>query len=362
MIDSKCQNLTVFRWFRRARLAFLFVFIFSLSSAYSQTEVDSSDTVNGLQNAQEEPVFTDNLAAAIEDDANSSVDSVNDVAQLAEEATNLNEQELESSTDSSEITQDEASADVELPEETDDVSLLTDSEVDERDSEGLEDESIEPEALEPSDTENVLDEEIADSQAPSAQVDQESQTAELEPQVQGVAEEFENNSENAERVINAEEDVSAAQDSDAPLSKDIEDLKRAALELNRDLLILEEELLFPASTQVVLFLSMDVGNFFKLDSVKVSINDKVVASHLYTNRQNHALIKGGIQRLYMGNLKNGEHEVTAIFTGLGPDNREYKRGATTIISKQDDLKMLELKIQDSAKNMQPDFKFKEWEL
>ena len=150
--------------------------------------------------------------------------------------------------------------------------------------------------------------------------------------------------------------------SSSPLSEEVEDLKSAALQLNRDLIILEEELLFPASTQVVIFLSMDVGEFFKLDSVKVSIDDKVVATHLYTNRQNHALVKGGIQRLYLGNLKNGDHEITAIFTGLGPDNRQYKRGATAIVNKQDDTKMLELMIRDSTKNMQPDFKFKEWEL
>ena len=149
---------------------------------------------------------------------------------------------------------------------------------------------------------------------------------------------------------------------DAPLSQSVEDLKRSATELNRDLLILEEELLFPANTQIVVFVSMDVGEYFKLDSIKVSIDDKVVATHLYTSRQNYALTKGGIQRLYTGNVKNGEHEVTAIFTGLGPDNREYKRGATTVISKDDDAKLLEVMIRDSTKKSQPEFEFKEWEL
>jgi len=49
----------------------------------------------------------------------------------------------------------------------------------------------------------------------------------------------------------------------------VEDLKKASLELNRDLLILEEELLFPSNTQVSVFLSVDVGEFFKLDAVKL---------------------------------------------------------------------------------------------
>lgn len=148
----------------------------------------------------------------------------------------------------------------------------------------------------------------------------------------------------------------------SPLSKEVEDLKQAALELNRDLLILEEELLFPANTQITVFLSVDVGRYFKLDSVKLSIDDKLVASHLYTPRQIDALTRGGIQRLYIGNLKTGSHEITAIFTGIGPDKRDYKRGATITIDKDDDPKMLELRVKDSTANMQPEFDFKEWQL
>ncbi len=147
-----------------------------------------------------------------------------------------------------------------------------------------------------------------------------------------------------------------------PLSEEVEDLKKAALELNRDLLILEEELLFPANSQIVVFVSLDVGKYFALDSVKLLIDDKLIASHLYTRRQNAALTLGGIQRLYLGNLKSGEHEVTAFFVGMGPDNREYKRGATIIINKDDDPKLLELKVRDSSANMQPEFEFEEWQL
>lgn len=146
------------------------------------------------------------------------------------------------------------------------------------------------------------------------------------------------------------------------LSQEVEDLKKAALQLNRDLLILEEELLFPASTQIAVFLSLDIGEFFRLDSVKIKIDDKIVSSHLYTERQNHALSKGGIQRLYVGNIKNGEHELTAIFTGIGPDEREYKRGATMTLNKDDDPKMVEVRVYDSKNKLQPEFDFKEWEL
>lgn len=148
---------------------------------------------------------------------------------------------------------------------------------------------------------------------------------------------------------------------DAELSQQVETVKRSALELNRDLLILEEELLFPSNTRLNVFLSMDVGYYFRLDSVKLSVDNEVVATHLYTDRQNYALNKGGVQRLYIGNLKQGEHEITAVFTGIGPNKREYKRGATTIVGKDRSAKALELQIRDEEDKQQPSFNFVEWE-
>lgn len=142
---------------------------------------------------------------------------------------------------------------------------------------------------------------------------------------------------------------------------DVEQLKQQVLELNRDLLILEEELLFPANSQMSVFLSVDVGYFFKLDSVKLMVDDDLVASHLYTDQQLDALHRGGVQRLYLGNLKAGEHKVSAIFVGIGPEGRDYKRGARLTIDKQADPKILEIRIRDSGERLQPLFDIKEWE-
>src|ERR1039457_4845194 len=98
--------------------------------------------------------------------------------------------------------------------------------------------------------------------------------------------------------------------------------------INKDLFVLEEELLFPANTQVAVFLSMDVGTFFALDSVTIKIDNKEVANHLYTAREADALLKGGVQRIYLGNQKVGKHELVAFFAGKGPVERDYRRGAT----------------------------------
>ncbi len=139
----------------------------------------------------------------------------------------------------------------------------------------------------------------------------------------------------------------------------VEDLKVSVLNLNRDLLILEEELLYPPSNQVAIYLSMDLGQFFNLDAVKLEIDNKLVASELYTDKQINALFRGGVQRLYIGNLKTGEHEVSAFFTGRGPQ-QDYKRGAKLIVNKAQNPLVLELKIIDSSAQLQPTFEIKEW--
>jgi hypothetical protein len=141
----------------------------------------------------------------------------------------------------------------------------------------------------------------------------------------------------------------------------IQDAKADVIRLNRDLMVLEEELLFPANTQVAIFVSMDVGKMFLLDSVRVKLDDKEVAGYLYTPAEVQALHRGGVQRLYLGNLKAGTHELVAFFTGKGPHDRDYKRGATIKIEKGTDPKYIELQIKDSTGKLQPEFEVKVWQ-
>ena len=147
----------------------------------------------------------------------------------------------------------------------------------------------------------------------------------------------------------------------ASLDSRIQDVKSDVIKLNRDLLVLEEELLFPANTQVALFVSMDVGKMFELDSVQIKLDDKVVTNYLYTPIEVQALHRGGVQRVYLGNLKAGEHEIVAFFTGKGPHDRDYKRGATIKFDKGTDPKYIELRIKDSTGKLQPEFDVKVWQ-
>lgn len=150
----------------------------------------------------------------------------------------------------------------------------------------------------------------------------------------------------------------------APLDTRVQQLKSELVRLNRDLLVLEEELLFPAGTQVAVFVSMDVGTFFELESVQVKLGNQVIGQHLYTPAEVAALKRGGVQRLWLGNLRSGTHAIDAFFTGRGPKQgehqRDYKRGTTLSFEKTSEPRYIELRIRDSQGKLQPEFDVKVW--
>ncbi|MGD8524639.1 MAG: AraC family transcriptional regulator [Thioalkalispiraceae bacterium] len=153
----------------------------------------------------------------------------------------------------------------------------------------------------------------------------------------------------------------ASEQEPGKLTKDVQDIKKEIIQLNKELFILEEDLLFPANTQFSVFLSMDIGEYFSLDSVQIKIDDKTVANHLYTQSESEALKRGGVQRIYLGNLASGEHEIVAFFVGQGPNNRDYRRGSSIKITKSPDPTFVEFKITDNEGKQQPYFDSKFWE-
>ena len=158
------------------------------------------------------------------------------------------------------------------------------------------------------------------------------------------------NQKNAQRAL----------DSVKVLSKEIQHLKKSVVDLNKDLQLMEEELLFPSSTQLSLFVSLDIGQFFTLESIKVKLNGKQVASHLYSDKQRQALARGGVQRLYITNLNLGKHTIAAFFTGIGPNGRAYKRATELQFQKKQGSQYLELAIIDDSAKQEAKFTIKQW--
>lgn len=142
---------------------------------------------------------------------------------------------------------------------------------------------------------------------------------------------------------------------------EIEKLKSDVLNVIKDLHILQEDLLTPQGSQLAVYVSMDVGHYFKLDGIRVKVDDKTVMSHLYQPDEITALRKGGVHKLYLGNIAAGKHQLVAIYTGRGPNNRDYQLASSIDFEKVvDQPKKIELKIIDDAQKAQPKLIPKEW--
>ncbi len=144
------------------------------------------------------------------------------------------------------------------------------------------------------------------------------------------------------------------------ISKGVQNLKQDVVSLNKDLRFLEESILFPSSTKYSVFVSMSAGKFFKLESVKLKLDGKFVATHIYTDKQRQSLERGGVQKLYITNLTEGKHTATAFFTGLGPNGRAYKLAKSLDFVKKEAGEYLELAIRDDGEAQEPIIFIKQW--
>lgn len=144
------------------------------------------------------------------------------------------------------------------------------------------------------------------------------------------------------------------------ISKDIQVLKQEVIVLNKDLKLMEETLLFPSSTRFSVFVSLSSGQFFTLESVKLKLDGELVSSHIYSDKQRQALIRGGVQKLHVTNLNTGKHKATAFFTGVGPNGRDYKRAIDLDFEKGEGSGYMELVISDDGSIQEPVFKVKQW--
>jgi len=143
------------------------------------------------------------------------------------------------------------------------------------------------------------------------------------------------------------------------LDEQVQDVKKDVLNLTSELSRLEEKLLFPSNSQVSLFVSMNKGDDFRLDSIQLKLDEKIVAQHLYTFRELEALQEGGVQRLYTGNIKTGDHALVVSYIGKAPAGGEYKRSGNYTVVKEVGPKFVEIKIA-GPDAVEQDIKFRDW--
>jgi hypothetical protein len=129
------------------------------------------------------------------------------------------------------------------------------------------------------------------------------------------------------------------------IEEDMQDVKRLALEMHRDLIVAQDEKVFPEETQVNVFISMDIGVFFDVQSVKVVLDQTEAVQQTYSRKQAHALTMGATQKIFVGNLSEGKHELTAIVAGLG-SHYPIRRAITLELSKKPGTQTVNIRLSD----------------
>ena len=132
------------------------------------------------------------------------------------------------------------------------------------------------------------------------------------------------------------------------LDEQVQEIKADVLAIAAELNQLEERLLFPSNTQVALFVSLAEGETFRLDSVRIRLGGKPVARHIYTFKELEALQKGGVQRIYTGNVRTGAHELEVSVTGKSAGGTDFRNSERFTVEKGVGPGIVEIVLKDQS--------------
>lgn len=139
-----------------------------------------------------------------------------------------------------------------------------------------------------------------------------------------------------------------------------EKIKQEIIKINQDLYRFQESLLYPANTQLAIFLSYADNSSFVLDSIEITLDGQLVSSALYRETEVEALKKGGIQRVYLGSLSDGKHKLSMQFNGQGRNDRYFRRKKILSFVKEEKARYIQLIVSDNNTTGEPVFKVKQW--
>ena len=128
------------------------------------------------------------------------------------------------------------------------------------------------------------------------------------------------------------------------LDEQVQEIKSDALGIAAELNQLEEKLLYPSNTQVAVFVSLAGGETFRLDSVEIRLDGQPVAHHLYTFKELEALRKGGVQRIYTGNVRSGAHDLQVQVLGKTDGGTDLKKTGGFKVNKDVGPKVVEISL------------------
>lgn len=140
------------------------------------------------------------------------------------------------------------------------------------------------------------------------------------------------------------------------LDEQVQQLKEEVLRIDQELRRLEERLVYPSSSQMALFLSVEPAEDFNLDSIEVRLDDEPFTSHVYEFRELEALLDGGVQRLRVANVTAGAHRLEVTIDGVTAYDSDYSVSESFEFNKATGPRLIELRMVNTG-SRQPDVEF-----
>jgi len=143
------------------------------------------------------------------------------------------------------------------------------------------------------------------------------------------------------------------------LDEQVQEIKEDVIGIATELSRLEEKLLYPSNTHVAFFVSLAEQDKTVINGIKLMLDNQVVAKHLYTFRELEALRKGGVQRLYTGNIRTGGHNLEVTITGKSAAGEKFRHSVSYEVKKEVGPKIVEVRLDSPARGKQG-IGFKDW--
>ncbi|MGB9123095.1 MAG: hypothetical protein WCE73_20940 [Candidatus Angelobacter sp.] len=128
------------------------------------------------------------------------------------------------------------------------------------------------------------------------------------------------------------------------LDEQVQQTKSDVLSIAAELNQLEEKLLYPSGTQVAIFVALAKGDELRLDAVRLQIDGQLVAHYIYSAKELEALRKGGVQRIYVGNVATGDHKLNVLVDGKLKSGSDFNRTEHFTFHKEVKPKLVELTV------------------
>ena len=117
------------------------------------------------------------------------------------------------------------------------------------------------------------------------------------------------------------------------LDGQVQEIKSDVLNIASELSNLEERLLYPSNTQIAIFVSVADDEAFRLDALQVEIDGNMATHHIYSFQELEALQKGGVQRIYTGNVVTGGHDLRVTMIGQSKSGKDVSESVSCSFAK-----------------------------